>query len=150
MKHGKTHTRLCRIWIQMKNRCNNPKTKRYKDYGGRGITICGEWQNNFQKFYDWSMSNGYTDDLTIDRIDNDGNYEPCNCRWATVKEQNRNSRKCNMIFYKGETHCLKEWGEILNISYDALRSRMRQHWEIERMLETPVRKHKEYVNRKVI
>lgn len=145
--HGKRHTRLYGIWLQMKNRCFNAKTKRYKDYGGRGITVCDEWRNDFQSFYNWSISNGYDDTLTIDRKDNSGNYEPSNCRWVTVKEQNRNSRQCDMITYKGETHCLKEWSEILGLSYVALKNRKKYGWSIERMFETPVRQHKQYVKR---
>jgi hypothetical protein len=77
----------------MKQRCHNPKNSRYQDYGGRGITVCDEWLNSFTSFYDWSIANGYRDDLSIDRIDNDKGYSPDNCRWATVLEQNRNKRR---------------------------------------------------------
>ena len=73
----------------MKQRCNNPNRHNYDNYGGRGIKVCDEWKNDFQAFYDWAMANGYHDDLTIDRIDNDGNYEPNNCQWITLEENAR-------------------------------------------------------------
>ncbi len=90
--HGGGGTRLYTIWKAMKARCYNLKAEKYKDYGGRGITICPEWKNDFSAFRDWALSSGYTDDLSIDRIDVDGNYEPLNCRWATAKEQRHNRR----------------------------------------------------------
>lgn len=91
--HGEKKTRLYRIWHGMKQRCFNPNDKDYEKYGGRGITICDEWKEDFCKFRDWALDNGYSHELSIDRIENDGNYEPNNCRWATQSQQNSNRRK---------------------------------------------------------
>lgn len=147
-KHGLRHTRIYGIWLQMKNRCYNTKTERFKDYGGRGIIICEEWRNNFKSFYDWSMSNGYKDGLTIDRINNNGNYEPKNCRWVEIKTQNRNARSNHLITYKNETHCISEWAEITGISRYVITNRLKYGWSIERVFSTPIRSHKLYKNTK--
>lgn len=114
--HKGTGTRLYRIWKGMKNRCLNSSIKDYIHYGGRGIKVCDEWLNNFIIFKDWAMRNGYTDELTIDRIDVNGNYEPSNCRWITDKEQKRNKRNNHLLTINNETHCIAEWMEKLNVS----------------------------------
>ncbi len=110
LKHGMAKTRLWNIWCGIRDRCTRPNNHDFARYGGRGITICDEWKDDFQTFYDWAMSNGYSDDLTIDRIDVNGNYEPSNCRWATRKEQSRN-RNNTIKFSLGEI------AEIEGISY---------------------------------
>lgn len=93
LKHGLRHTRLYAIWSDMKTRCYNSNSPNYKYYGKLGVSICEEWKNDFKSFYNWAMSNGYRDNLTIDRINPFGNYEPSNCRWATYEEQAKNKRK---------------------------------------------------------
>ena len=115
-KHGHRNSRLYRIWQGMITRCFNQNHSHYKDYGGRGIIVCDEWKKDFQCFYDWAVANGYSDDLTIDRIDNDGNYEPSNCRWATRKEQTRNRSITKKI-------SIAEIAEIDGISYQAAYSK---------------------------
>lgn len=110
-------TRLYNIWQNMKNRCYKRQDARYERYGGRGITICEEWKNDFVAFYEWAMNNGYSEKLTIDRIDNDGNYTPDNCRWITNKEQ-ANNRSTNInITIGNSTRNLTEWCEIFNVDY---------------------------------
>ena len=91
-KHGLSKSRLYRIRGGMLSRCLNPKNTKFHLYGGRGISVCDIWLKSFQAFYDWAMANGYSDELSLDRINNNGNYEPSNCRWVTISEQNKNRR----------------------------------------------------------
>lgn len=129
--HGMSKTRLYNIWTCMIARCFNNKNNKYYRYGGRGITVCDEWKNDFQAFYDWAMSNGYANDLTIDRINNDGNYEPSNCRWATAKEQANNTSKNHNVEINGETHTVAEWEDISGISQKTLLSRLKRNKRLD-------------------
>lgn len=137
-KHGLRHTRQFRIWNNLLTRCYNSKFHAYKYYGARGITVCDEWKNDFKAFYDWSMSNGYSDDLTIDRINNNGNYEPTNCRWVTVKTQSNNRRSNHNVNINGETRTLTEWCESYGINYRTVQDRLKRGWNVEKALTTPV------------
>lgn len=112
--------RLYRIWCGMKYRCCNTKSSAYKNYGNRGIQVCKEWFDNFRNFEHWALNNGYQENLTIDRINNDGNYEPSNCRWVTRKEQNRNKRNNIYIIYKDKKMLLKDYAKEKNINYKTL------------------------------
>ena len=114
--HGKSNTRLYRIWTAMKTRCYTASDTNYKYYGGRGIEVCDEWNSDFMSFYAWATENGYQENLTIDRIDNDGKYEPQNCRWTTMAEQNRKRRHCRHITVNGITKLQKEWADTIGIS----------------------------------
>ena len=133
-KNGKTHTRLYGIWFGIKKRTTDKKSKSYKNYGGRGISVCDEWKKDFMSFYNWAMEHGYKDNLTLDRIDNNGNYCPENCRWATSQEQSRNTRKNNLITYNGQTHCATEWEDILGFKRGILYARQKLGWSVERMM----------------
>jgi hypothetical protein len=138
--HGMTNSRLYNIWLNMKRRCYSLNASDYGRYGGRGITVCKEWYNDFQVFYDWSVQNGYTSKLTIDRIDNNGNYAPSNCRWTTRKIQANNSSHNHFITFKEERKTLSEWCCELNLNYHTIKRRIFRGWEIDKAFLTPVRK----------
>lgn len=124
--HGKTNTRLYRIWTNMKTRCYNKRNKNYEQWGKRGIYVCEEWRNNFESFYNWSISNGYGENLSIDRIDNNGPYCPENCRWSTPKEQANNTRRTRLITWNGETLSLHGWAEKLGLGIETLFYRLKK------------------------
>ncbi|STP30711.1 Uncharacterised protein [Enterococcus durans] len=136
IKHGMSGTRIYKTWHNIRSRCKNPNASKYENYGGKGITICEEWDSSFENFYEWAMENGYEEGLTIDRIDATGNYEPGNCRWATYKEQNNHLSTNHLITFKGETHNITEWAEIVGLSKKCLSERIRRGWEVERALTT--------------
>lgn len=136
----KQKERLYTIWNGMKNRCNNSRDENYKNYGARGIKVCDEWQNDYSLFRKWALENRYSENLTIDRINNNGNYCPENCRWATRKEQNNNTRQNRYIEYNGEIKTLSEWATNYDLTRSCLKNRINKGWEIERALTTPSRK----------
>lgn len=121
--HGESKTRLYNIWIDIKKRCYRKNFWAYDRYGGRGITLCKEW-HDYLTFRDWCMNNGYTENLTIDRINNDGNYEPSNCRWVDRKTQANNKSNVRLISYNGETKNVSQWAETLGINYRTLYNRI--------------------------
>lgn len=123
--HGMYKTRLYNTWQNMRKRCEVPTNNRFEHYGGRGIAVCEDWQS-FENFRDWALDNGYNDDLTIDRKNNDENYCPENCRWVDQRAQQRNKRNTLYVEYCGDKRTIKEWAEIFNINYHTLRYRV-QH-----------------------
>ena len=140
------NTKLYKIYAGIKSRCLNIRNKRYIDYGARGITICDEWKNDYSLFYNWAISKGYKDGLSIDRINNDGNYEPSNCRFVTSKIQNNNKRNNRYITYNGKTQTMKQWADELNINYRTLKSRLNiLGWSVENALNTPIAKDYTYL-----
>lgn len=129
------YKRIRKAYSHMKDRCYNTKDKEYSWYGGRGITLCDEWLSDFMNFYNWSINNGYQDNLTIDRIDNNKGYSPSNCRWATKKQQARNTRRNRLIKINGEIKCLAEWCEIFNLKYHTVKRRLYRGWEVKKAFE---------------
>jgi hypothetical protein len=131
--HGECHSRLYDIWAGMKTRVSNPGRKEFACYGGKGITVCEEW-NDYPAFRDWAMANGYRDDLSIDRIDNDGNYEPCNCRWVDMKTQANNTRRNRFLTVGNMTYTIAEWSRKLNVRSGLIIDHLRLGWTPEQAL----------------
>lgn len=136
--HGLSSERIYSIWKAMRLRCYNKNGISYKYYGEKGITVCEEWKNDFQAFYDWAIANGYKENLTIDRINNNGNYEPSNCRWVTRKEQMNNTSKNRVFCVDGKNFTVAELARKHNMPYYLLSERINfLHWDIEKAINTP-------------
>lgn len=137
--HGLSNSRINRIYRKMKGRCYNSNNPKYYCYGARGITICDEWKNDFKAFYDWSIQNGYKDNLSIDRIDVNGNYEPSNCRWATNLQQANNKTINHYLIYNNEKHTIAEWSRITGFPKSSISYRIKKNWTIKDILTKPIR-----------
>lgn len=137
-KHGLSHTRIDHIYKGMIARCEKETAINYERYGGRGIHVCDEWKQNKIKFFEWAFENGYSDDLTLDRIDNNKDYSPDNCKWSTVEEQNNNRRSSRYIEAFGQRKTLAEWSKTTGIKIGTLWERLRKGWCVERALTQEV------------
>lgn len=143
IKHGESKERLFNIWYLIKYRCEDESSPAYKNYGGRGIAVCKDWsdeETGYFEFKKWALENGYNPQLTIDRIDNDGDYEPSNCRWADNITQGNNKRTNVFIEYDGVRKSISQWADSLGISKKVLYRRIELGWDIERAFTQPVRK----------
>ena len=126
--------KLYSVWSAMRQRCGNPHDKAYKNYGGRGIRVCNEW-SNYQVFREWALNNGYKHGLWLDRIDNNSDYSPNNCRWATTKEQARNKRISVMLTIGGTTKNIADWADCSGVGVATIRRRIELGWDNERLLD---------------
>lgn len=148
-RHGMSNTSLHKRWRSIKDRCFNSKSKSFKNYGGRGISMCDEWKNSFESFENWALGNGYQENLTIERIDVDGNYEPKNCCWIPLEEQAKNRRTTRLISFNGETYSIREWSKRLGISESTLYFRLNSGWDIKDAFTIPVGSTQNHKKRKV-
>jgi hypothetical protein len=138
--HGESKTRLYGIWVHMMQRCKDANHPRYADYGGRGIDVCVEWLN-YESFSKWAHANGYAENLSIDRINNNLGYSPENCRWATARMQANNTRRTRFVTYNNETLSVSEWARKMNINQSTLSMRINKYgWSVEDALGKEVRK----------
>lgn len=137
-KHGMHNMRIYYTHKAIIQRCYNRNNPEYHNYGGRGITVCDEWigEHGFERFFKWAMENGYSEELTIDRINNNGNYEPSNCRWVTYIRQQNNKRTNHYLTYNGKTQSMADWAREIGLNYGTLASRIRSGWTVERALTT--------------
>lgn len=144
--HGLSHTKLYNIWQLMKGRCYNPSNQDYNNYGGRGIYVCEEWKEKPVAFYEWAMSNGYKDGLTIERVNFNEGYTPANCTWIPMSEQGKNTRRVNKVTLFGETKSIHEWvkDDRIKIGEPMVYRRMKKGLSAEQALLTPSKKAKYY------
>ncbi len=136
-KHGDSNERLYRIYHGIKDRCNNKNNKNYLHYGLRGIKMCQSWFNSYETFKEWSLNNGYNENLSIDRIDVNGDYCPENCRWVNIIEQNNNKRTNIKIEYNGDIISLKQLSNLVKINYQTLYERYKRGWALEDIIRNP-------------
>lgn len=141
-QHQRSVLLVC--WKNMIQRCCNPNRPEYKNYGGRGITVCDAWRNSFPSFLAWAIESGHRSGLTLDRIDTNGPYSSENCRWATRKEQAINRRNTRFLTLDGEAKPMKQWSEDLCIENSTLWRRLDRGWPIEKALMEPVRKRRKH------
>ena len=131
--HGQSGTHMYRLWQALKSRCLSPSGKYYHNYGGRGITVCDRWRESFEHFLE-DVGPRPSEDYTLDRIDNDGNYEPGNCRWATWSEQCRNKRTNLNLTFNGETMCITDWARRIGVSVECLKYRIKMGWPVDSII----------------
>lgn len=137
--HGLSKTKIYSIWCGIKDRCYRKKCTDYVNYGGRGITVCDEWKDNFITFYNWAINNGYKDGLTIERINVNGNYEPSNCIWIENALQSKNKTNSHYLTYNGKTQIIEDWAKEMKLNNGStIRGRLKLGWTLEESLTIPI------------
>lgn len=136
LKHGHYNERLYKIWFDMKRRCYNNNRKAYKYYGAKGITVCKEWLNSYNNFHNWALSHGYNNNLTLERIDFNGNYCPENCKWIPQSEQTQNSSHNHFITFNNKTLTISQWSKEIGIAPKTIRERLNKGWNIKKVLSS--------------
>lgn len=139
-RHNMRKTSLYSRWVGMKGRCYNPNNQKYKNYGARGVAMCDEWKDSFISFWKWATENGYQENLSLDRINVNGNYEPSNCRWTDMFTQENNRTNNRSVWYNGRVYTLTELSKISKVSYKTLHLRLFHYkWDVETAVTKPSR-----------